>query len=114
MKCKYNTSMSVFVLLQTLKTDSFSRAAMKTVFVTVGTTSFDELIESVTSPETVQVSKVGYKIKEAPTATAAKYKYSLVEEVFKMTYLSKSSSTTPDRTHSNRSPTFKMLKVQRF
>lgn len=29
---------------------------MKTVFVTVGTTRFDELIESITSPENVQVS----------------------------------------------------------
>ncbi|XP_078116564.1 UDP-N-acetylglucosamine transferase subunit ALG13 [Sander vitreus] len=35
---------------------------MKTVFVTVGTTSFDELIESVTSPETVQSLKArGYE-----------------------------------------------------
>ncbi|KAJ8282780.1 hypothetical protein COCON_G00052990 [Conger conger] len=35
---------------------------MKTVFVTVGTTSFDELIESVTSQETTQVlSALGYK-----------------------------------------------------
>ncbi|XP_068614459.1 UDP-N-acetylglucosamine transferase subunit ALG13-like [Brachionichthys hirsutus] len=34
---------------------------MKTVFVTVGTTSFDELIESVTSSENVQVLKArGY------------------------------------------------------
>lgn len=29
---------------------------MKTVFVTVGTTSFDELIESITSSENVQVT----------------------------------------------------------
>ncbi|KAK5864673.1 hypothetical protein PBY51_015897 [Eleginops maclovinus] len=35
---------------------------MKTVFVTVGTTSFDELIESITSPETVQALKArGYE-----------------------------------------------------
>ncbi|XP_029297877.1 UDP-N-acetylglucosamine transferase subunit ALG13 homolog [Cottoperca gobio] len=35
---------------------------MKTVFVTVGTTSFDELIESVTCPETVQALKArGYE-----------------------------------------------------
>lgn len=31
---------------------------MKTVFVTVGTTSFDELIENITSAEAVQVSEV--------------------------------------------------------
>lgn len=30
---------------------------MKTVFVTVGTTRFDELIESITSSENVQVRK---------------------------------------------------------
>lgn len=29
---------------------------MKTVFVTVGTTSFDELIETITSSDAVQVS----------------------------------------------------------
>ncbi|XP_031718358.1 UDP-N-acetylglucosamine transferase subunit ALG13 homolog [Anarrhichthys ocellatus] len=35
---------------------------MKTVFVTVGTTSFDDLIEGVTCPETVQVLKArGYE-----------------------------------------------------
>ncbi|XP_069550514.1 UDP-N-acetylglucosamine transferase subunit ALG13 [Brachyistius frenatus] len=35
---------------------------MKTVFVTVGTTSFDELIESVTSPEAAQALKArGYE-----------------------------------------------------
>ncbi|XP_034739389.1 UDP-N-acetylglucosamine transferase subunit ALG13 homolog [Etheostoma cragini] len=35
---------------------------MKTVFVTVGTTSFDELIESITSPETVEALKArGYE-----------------------------------------------------
>ncbi|XP_034058799.1 UDP-N-acetylglucosamine transferase subunit ALG13 homolog [Gymnodraco acuticeps] len=35
---------------------------MKTVFVTVGTTSFDELIESITSPETVQaLTALGYE-----------------------------------------------------
>lgn len=33
---------------------------MKTAFVTVGTTSFDELIESITSVENVQVRKVGF------------------------------------------------------
>ncbi|XP_003970264.2 UDP-N-acetylglucosamine transferase subunit ALG13 homolog isoform X1 [Takifugu rubripes] len=30
---------------------------MKTVFVTVGTTKFDQLIESITSPENVQILK---------------------------------------------------------
>lgn len=30
---------------------------MKTVFLTVGTTRFDELIESITSPENIQVRK---------------------------------------------------------
>ncbi|XP_054453884.1 UDP-N-acetylglucosamine transferase subunit ALG13 homolog isoform X2 [Anoplopoma fimbria] len=35
---------------------------MKTVFVTVGTTSFDDLIEGITCPETVQVLKArGYE-----------------------------------------------------
>lgn len=36
---------------------------MKRVFVTVGTTSFDDLIERVTSPEAVQVSMIcdGYR-----------------------------------------------------
>ncbi|XP_045887522.1 UDP-N-acetylglucosamine transferase subunit ALG13 homolog isoform X1 [Micropterus dolomieu] len=35
---------------------------MKTVFVTVGTTSFDDLIESITCPETVQALKArGYE-----------------------------------------------------
>lgn len=35
---------------------------MKTVFVTVGTTSFDDLIESITCPEAVQVLKTrGYE-----------------------------------------------------
>lgn len=31
---------------------------MKTVFVTVGTTKFDQLIENITSPENVQVRKI--------------------------------------------------------
>lgn len=35
---------------------------MKTVFVTVGTTSFDELIERITSSETAQVRKHGFKV----------------------------------------------------
>lgn len=34
---------------------------MKTVFVTVGTTRFDELIESITSPENIQVKKMRFK-----------------------------------------------------
>lgn len=35
---------------------------MKTVFVTVGTTSFDDLIETITSPETVQALRArGYE-----------------------------------------------------
>lgn len=39
-------------------------ADMKTVFVTVGTTSFDELIESITSSEATQVRKVTWGVIE--------------------------------------------------
>lgn len=42
--------------------DSFIGADMKTVFVTVGTTSFDELIESITTSEAVQVREDGVKV----------------------------------------------------
>lgn len=37
---------------------------MKTVFVTVGTTRFDELIESITSPENIQVKKKNSVLKK--------------------------------------------------
>lgn len=42
-----------------LETVSFHWADMKTVFVTVGTTSFDELITNITSSEAAQVSEAG-------------------------------------------------------
>lgn len=42
---------------------------MKTVFVTVGTTRFDELVESITSPENVQVRKGVFKQNHVPLFT---------------------------------------------
>lgn len=48
---------------------------MRTVFVTVGTTSFDELVEDITSPEAVEVSgllsqtSVSVKVKQRTNLT---------------------------------------------
>lgn len=50
------------------KPGQFRWADMKTVFVTVGTTSFDELIESITSSEATQVRKVTWGVIEDVTS----------------------------------------------
>lgn len=51
---------------------------MKTVFVTVGTTKFDQLIESITSPENVQVRKCVLNDGTQPFASTNFYFYSYV------------------------------------
>lgn len=51
---------------------------MKTVFVTVGTTKFDQLIESITSPENVKVRKCVLNDGTQPFASTNFYFYSYV------------------------------------